>query len=526
MDAWNQIARTALVGTERMAFAPPPCPEGVGALVDAAAKATPEDALLASAAVLGTWRAAGMRPAPAPTAEPVAPAEGEDLPTARRSSAYVLMRIVEEAPACVAESLRILAARGLLVPPEMLPTLFDLAARSRDLRPAVAAVMGKRGVALARMRSDWEFMLGSARGLDASSWDGDRQVRAAYLRELRAVDPAKARDLVRECWKGEPAAARRDFLATFEVGLGPEDEEFLESCLDDRSKEARGVAADLLARLPQSAFVARMAERAGAVLRFEDAEGTSGGGLLSRLADKARAALGASSARKFDIEPPTEADAAAKRDGLDPTPAKNDAQGRGARGRMLVAIAAAAPLEVWTRETGRNPEEMIAAARATDWSGELEEGWLSAAVAQQDVAWGLALHQSPRKGRNENADYGRALLALPPAERERLLAESVQKSPRSAPVLLAGFDAPLNPDLTRAIAEPLRRLLEHENPNWDYAMSTFFRYLCERGSPQCCAELVACARAHDRAGMSYAKMLDDGFHIYQLRHEFDRETAP
>jgi len=526
MNAWNDIARAALVGTERMPFAPPPCPEGVGALVDAAAKAAPEDALLATAAVLGTWRAAGMRPGPAPTAEPIAPAEGEDMPTARRSAAYVLTRIVEEQPGSLAESLRALAARGLLVPPEMLPMLFDLAARSRDLRPAVAAVMGKRGVALARLRPEWEFMLGSARGLDASSWDGDRQVRAAYLRELRATDPAKARDLVRECWKGEPAAARRDFLATFEIGLAPEDEEFLETCLDDRSKEARGVAADLLARLPQSAFVARMAERARAVLRFESAEGTSGGGgLLARLADKARAALGGgSSARKFDIEPPTEADAAAKRDGLDATPAKDDAQARGARGAMLVAIASAAPLDVWTRETERTPEEMIAAARATDWSKELEEGWLAAALKQRNAQWALALYASPISGRSGRVQYHRALSVLSAEDRERLALDLVRERPSKALDPIGQCRAPLGPELTHAIGDVVFRRLPTMKAAWDEGTALLLHYLCTCGDPTAFPEMAAHAQIHSQT--IHAGTLDKALRLYQLRHELDRETAP
>ena len=42
-----------------------------------------------------------------------------------------------------------------------------------------------------------------------------------------------------------------------------DDEPFLESALDDRSREVRQQAADLLTRLPDSRLALRMAERAG-----------------------------------------------------------------------------------------------------------------------------------------------------------------------------------------------------------------------------------------------------------------------
>src|SRR5512139_368419 len=105
---------------------------------------------------------------------------------------------------------------------------------------------------------------------DPAVWEtGTRGGRVAYLVRLRRADPAAARFALRQTWAKEPAPERTAFLATFEQGLSLEDEPFLESALDDRAKDVRALAADLLARLPGSAYARRMAERARACLRAE-----------------------------------------------------------------------------------------------------------------------------------------------------------------------------------------------------------------------------------------------------------------
>ncbi|WP_143219756.1 DUF5691 domain-containing protein [Actinomadura sp. CNU-125] len=98
-----------------------------------------------------------------------------------------------------------------------------------------------------------------------AAWrSGTRHRRAAYLSRLRGTDPAAARALLRESWDREPAPDRAAFLGTFAWGLSLDDEPFLEAALDDRGKDVRQLAADLLARLPGTAYGERMAERARA----------------------------------------------------------------------------------------------------------------------------------------------------------------------------------------------------------------------------------------------------------------------
>src|SRR6185503_19756432 len=121
----------------------------------------------------------------------------------------------------------------------------------------------------------WQFA--SAETVDAKSvWEtGNAEQRVSVLKRMRETEPAAARELIESTWKQDGADERTKFVEAMSVGLSQSDEPFLEAALDDRSKQVRGAAAELLAELPASAFVARMIARAEPLLSFQ--AGTSGG---------------------------------------------------------------------------------------------------------------------------------------------------------------------------------------------------------------------------------------------------------
>src|SRR5690606_7489132 len=82
-------------------------------------------------------------------------------------------------------------------------------------------------------------------------------------------DPATARLLLTRAGQEEPDPGRADLLAALAGHLEPGDEPLLEAALDDRRSEVRRRAACLLALLPDSAFAARMRDRAARWLRVE-----------------------------------------------------------------------------------------------------------------------------------------------------------------------------------------------------------------------------------------------------------------
>jgi len=89
------------------------------------------------------------------------------------------------------------------------------------------------------------------------------------LGQLRRSDPAQSRDLLQKTWIDDPADQRAEFVKLFIDGLSPTDEPLLESMLDDRSKQVRIAAADLLVRLPHSQLQQRMIARASSLLTFK-----------------------------------------------------------------------------------------------------------------------------------------------------------------------------------------------------------------------------------------------------------------
>ena len=110
----------------------------------------------------------------------------------------------------------------------------------------------------------------------------------------------------------------------------PDDEPFLEKTLDDRARDVRDAAASLLARLPQSAFVARMTERA----------------------------------KRHALDPPTAVTPADIRDGLVAKPT-----GYAPRAFWLERIVASVP-----PSTFGDPRSFLERAQSTDWADAVIAG--------------------------------------------------------------------------------------------------------------------------------------------------------
>jgi hypothetical protein len=359
-------AETALPDTALPDTAPP---ETAGA--DPAAR------LLDQAALLTVRRRAGVRPG---TAEPVAAAPAETVPVVSPEAAHRLQRILAgEQARVLPEWLDKAAESGRRVPPRLLPELLDKGRADRGLRPHIARAAGRRGVWLALQNTDWAYLVavdGDDRPADPEAWEtGTRGERIAHLTRLRATDPAAAVVALRETWAGESAPDRAAFLSTFLRGLGPGDEDFLEAALDDRGQDVRRVAADLLARLPGSAYAARMTERARRCLRAED----------RTVRERTQ--------RWIVVEAPDGHDDTMQRDGI-PFHATERV---GDRSGWLREVIARSPLSTWTELFGLGSMEVVCLpiADAVDHdvhsARDVHLGWARAALRQGDAGWARAL---------------------------------------------------------------------------------------------------------------------------------------
>jgi len=390
------------------------CGDQAAALLDAAA-------LMVAARRAGARAAAGVA-CPPPAAEDTA----AELP-ARAADLLEQARLAD--PALLASLLATTASLGYRAPAPLLPVLLDTAVKDRALRVPVAAVLGARGRWLAGYRGDWQQVAGVAvpgtagpgtAGPDTSGpgaggpaaaadnpaiWEtGRRAERRGYLAALRARDPAAARDLLAAGWSQETGDDRADLLGVLAPGLSADDEEFLETVLDDRKASARAAARRLLARLPGSAFTRRAAQRATPLLRLEHH------GRRPRLV----------------ATRPDRADAAAIRDGITARP-PTAAIGPGAW--LLTQMISAAPLAGWVRCLGLDPGQLVSLPVAGDLRVDVHAGWRLAAIDQASSPWAEALLAVPEPGqavqRPPDAwprDFQVAAVLSPPARAARAAA--------------------------------------------------------------------------------------------------------
>ncbi|MFN7928964.1 MAG: DUF5691 domain-containing protein [Blastocatellia bacterium] len=397
---WQDILKTALVGTERTALTLPPRNDAVGELLAKLDVNARESALLSAAATIALYERAGQLPVTNQQPLP-APAETDDAPCCSDRAAHHLSLLLsnDDYREMQREWFTTLAQAGKRVPESWLVVLLKLGKTDSFLRESIVQVIGKRGAWVAQQNPDWNYVLGE---LDEAVWEtGAAPMRLALLKKLRATDPTHARELVALTWAQETPEERAAFVAAFADSLSLADEAFLEAALDDRRKEVRQAAAALLARLPVSAYVQRMIARVKPLLTFR------------------RKFIGKD---KIEIALPTECDKAMKRDGIEPKPSYANV---GEKAWWLQQMLSLVPPDIWVSASGWTIDELLNAARRSEWRKMLLESWLNANQLARSVAWAEALHAAKL-----GEDGALAMLhILPRTRQEEIILNLLKKDP-------------------------------------------------------------------------------------------------
>jgi hypothetical protein len=354
----------------------------------------------------------------------------------------LLKRILKgEFEATLPEFLRLSAAEGYIMPPETLPALLGLG--KQELRGLVLPVLGERGRWLAHYNPAWAYALPPGAEED---WEtGSLAQRISLLESLRARTPERALDLLKSTWAADSPEARATFLRILAAGLGRQDEPFLESCLDDRRKEVREAALELLARLPESRQVGRAISRLEACLRFKSK--FLGGETL-------------------EVSPPEEPDPAARRDAASAPPLSTRL---GEKANDLAQTLGRVPPSVWCLRWKRPAEKILQAALDSEWKEALLLGWRLAVERSGDPDWAealLALTVKQPEARKILAENGLSSLTrfLSAAKLEALTQASItprlneldEKHPMLD--LLESCPAEWSSKLTRTVMGRLKRL--------------------------------------------------------------------
>ncbi len=271
----NTLVTTAIVGTGQVENTNLVTDTPIDALAAQLPADNTERSLLLTAGAWAIYRQAGYCAEPAPTIPQSA--QAEVLASCSAKAAHLLASLLQgEHSEILPEALNRLQQAHLRLPHDLLPQALAYGTKNKEVRSALVPVLGERGHWLSQFNQEWKWvnqlLLQTEKLLPANVetiWqEGTLDERSMILRNIREVDPARARDWLTEVWKEEKAETRTALLATLEVNFSLDDEPFLEKALDDRSTNVQSLAVSLLARLPNSALVQRMQTRADTILTY------------------------------------------------------------------------------------------------------------------------------------------------------------------------------------------------------------------------------------------------------------------
>lgn len=499
MSAWQELVSAAVMGTERQPFSPPRLGGSLGQLLGQLD--TPEGALLGTAALLSLYRRAGQQPASLRVSLPDA-CPADDRPRCSpRAGQHLALMLGGQYTELLPEWLAALDKAGLRVPDSHLPALLQRGHKQAELQPGIVGAVGRRGHWLAAQNPDWAYVAGAGDGGDEAihtSWrTGSRVERKALLRRLRASDPDRARDLVATTWSEESPEERAAFLEAFGEGLGMADEPFLEAALDDRRKEVRRRAAELLARLPESRLVQRMIERVNPLLGYRR-------GLLGR-------------GVRLEVSLPDACDTGVLRDGVEPKPPA----GSGEKAWWLQQMLGTIPPRHWCARWNASPSALIKAARSGEWGTLLLTAWSAAAGLHRDPEWAEGLLETYLDGAMETA-IGDLVDVLPTARREALLTRAVRaykgplKTSGRVVALLAAPQRQWSLDLSREVLRAIRHSAT-QGAVLDWQLPPLLGEIARRMDPAIVRDASTSSATPGSA--AWAHLLDEIMAVLQFRSE-------
>lgn len=468
MNLWQEVITTAVVGTQRKTLNLPLPTNQLGELLNRLDTSDLEGTILSAAAAISLYQKAGKIPVRDLTLLPNA-CETEDLPRcSARAGEHLAMILSGQHGESLAEWLTAAAAARQRAPERLLVQLLDAGRQRRYLQEAILPVLGKRGCWLAAQNPDWKYVAGED---DETTWlCGDRSARQLLLKKLRASNPASAREKIAMIWDKEVAEDRAAFLKIFKVNLSIDDEPFLENALDDRSKEVRRPAADLLAHLSESRLCQRTIKRLQFLLAFAP---------LPKL--------------QIVVNLPQTCDKEMIRDGID----SNPPSGIGDKAWWLLQMLAIVPPNYWCQTSGLAPKELIQIALGNTYERSLIEGWMRATLRHRDVDWADALLNIWPKQLDPETIKG--LMEVLPVERgEAFILELLQsnrqplRQNQPALSLLKEYQKPWSIKLSRAVLAAVRsHIMNSDRQNPDLSLRWDLKQFAYYMSPQLAREASA-----------------------------------
>lgn len=360
MNLWQELVKTAIVGTERQKLKFTPTDNQLGEVLISLDSNDNEAYLLSVAGAISLYQKAGKLPVKSKQSQ-LKPCEQNDLPSCTQlAEQHLSMMLAGEYADVLPEWLKVANQLGIRVPFKYLPDLLTLGKKKQELRNLILPVLGKRGLWLAAQNPEWNYVVGDN---DEKTWEtGSLEARQLLLQKLRLEDPARALELLEKSWKKANAQGKATLLQVLETGLNIDDQRFLEIVLDDRRKQVRDIAAQLLIQLPESDLVKRMIERVRPLIT--------------------------STAKTIEIKLPDNCTREMTRDGIDQSRYNS---GLGEKASLFLQMLSCVPPSFWCDTWGKTPRELVQAVNYNQWKKVLLEGWAVAAIRNKDDSWAIAL---------------------------------------------------------------------------------------------------------------------------------------
>jgi hypothetical protein len=450
-EYWKALTATALLGTERQAM---PSAAGTPLAWVEGEGVGKEEALLNAAAAASLYRRSGvvLRQSEHPAVEAAPPDEWKAMTADQHGCFEAIMHPDSRRKDLMGELFDSMVKAKVRPHRDGVFRVIEEAHKNPALQDRALQIMDQRGRWLARFVKIGQWVSPSALGEEA--WqEGRIEERLAYLKQVRSSHPAKARELIQSTWAQESHEVRARMLQAFADHLSLEDEPFLESCLDDKRKEVRTVAQELLNRMPESRLVGRMVERAKPFLEFTPA-----------------GVLGLKKA-KLEVRLPEKFEKDWTRDGIEQ---KSVPHGMGEKAWWLQQIVERIPPSLWGE-----PQPLIPSLDK-EWREVLLNAWQRAAVRFKDAHWALALLENLSNhgavaliaalpaGEIEAQTLHRLRSGTGPLEREGLEWQFLQNCPR-----------PLSAEIVEALGQRVMQSLSswQQMQTIDWAVSQMLHEL-------------------------------------------------
>src|SRR5579883_2597130 len=274
----DNFVTTAIVGTGQQSSPHITTGTEVDTLVAQLPELPIERTLLLSAGARAVYRLAGFRAAPA--SETILMAPAEHYPACTPEAAHMLADMFNgQNGNLLPEALERLRSVQKHLPHTLLVEALMYATKNSEIRESLVPVLGERGYWLGKLNPTWDSWLNDfvqqAEPVPPSHaetlWEvGTIGARVQVLQQLRAIDPARARQWLQDVWKKEKADERLRLLGAFWTNRSLDDEPFLEMALNDRSSQVRELAADILTRMPTTALSQRLQALADTMLHYTE----------------------------------------------------------------------------------------------------------------------------------------------------------------------------------------------------------------------------------------------------------------